>query len=86
VAVTVEPARLGDLQHLIMRAHRLSDREREIAALVVQGMTNPDIAEALFITRHTVADHLKAIYGKVGVSSRAALVVALSGAVGNPTA
>ena len=73
VAVTIEPARRGDLQHLIMRAHQLSDREREVAALVVNGLANPDIAEALFITRYTVADHLKAIYGKVGVSSRGAL-------------
>jgi len=85
VAVTIEPARRADLQHLIMRAHQLSDREREVAALAVNGMTNPDIAEALFITRYTVADHLKAIYGKVGVSSRSALALALSGAAGNPT-
>jgi DNA-binding CsgD family transcriptional regulator len=84
VAVTIEPARPVDLQHVIMRAHRLSDREREVAALVVNGLTNPDIAEALFITRYTVADHLKAIYGKVGVSSRSALALALSGTAGNP--
>jgi hypothetical protein len=32
-----------------------------------------------------VADHLKAIYGKVGVSSRGALALALSGTAGNPT-
>jgi DNA-binding CsgD family transcriptional regulator len=85
VAVTIEPARGGDLQHLIMRAHQLSEREREVAALVVSGLTNPDIAEALFITRYTVADHLKAIYGKVGVSSRGALAAALSGTADNPT-
>jgi DNA-binding CsgD family transcriptional regulator len=85
VAVTIEPARGVDLQHLIMRAHQLSDREREVAAMVVNGLTNPDIAEALFISRYTVADHLKAIYGKVGVSSRGALALALSGTAGNPT-
>jgi DNA-binding CsgD family transcriptional regulator len=85
VAVTIEPARRGDLQHLIMRAHQLSDREREVAALVASGLANPDIAEALFITRYTVADHLKTIYGKVGVSSRSELALALSGRAGNPT-
>jgi DNA-binding CsgD family transcriptional regulator len=85
VAVTIEPARRGDLQHLVMRAHQLTEREREVAALVVNGLTNPDIAEALFITRYTVADHLKAIYAKVGVSSRGALALALSGIAGNPT-
>jgi len=85
VAVTIEPARRVDLQHLIMRAHQLSDREREVSAMVVNGLTNPDIAEALFISRYTVADHLKAIYGKVGVSSRGALALALSGTAGNPT-
>ena len=68
-----------------MRAHQLSDREREVAALVVNGLANREIAEALFITRYTVADHLKTIYGKIGVSSRGALAVALSGTAGNPT-
>lgn len=85
VSVTIEPARRGDLQHLIMRAHQLSDREREVAALVVNGLANREIADALFITRYTVADHLKTIYGKVGVSSRGALAVALSGTARNPT-
>jgi DNA-binding NarL/FixJ family response regulator len=51
----------------------------------VNGLANPDIAEALFITRYTVADHLKTIYSKVGVSSRSALVLALSGTARNPT-
>lgn len=82
--VTIEPARRGDLQQLIMRAHRLSDREREVAALAVDGLTNPDIAEALFIARYTVADHLKAIYGKLGVSSRGELALVLSGTAENP--
>jgi DNA-binding CsgD family transcriptional regulator len=37
---------------------------------VAQGLTDPQVAEQLVISPHTVNSHLKAIYGKIGVSSR----------------
>jgi predicted ATPase/DNA-binding CsgD family transcriptional regulator len=50
----------------------LTDREVEVLRLVAQGLTDPQVAEQLVISPHTVNSHLKAIYGKIGVSSRSA--------------
>jgi DNA-binding CsgD family transcriptional regulator len=50
----------------------LSSREREVLALVARGKTNPDIAAALDISRHTVGRHLENIFAKLDVNSRAA--------------
>lgn len=56
----------------------LSDREREVAELICLGYTNKDIAKMLFITEHTVKDHTKKIYPKMGVHSRLELAAAVS--------
>lgn len=48
----------------------LSDREVEVLRLVADGRTNREIAEALFISRKTVARHLSNIFTKLGVASR----------------
>jgi DNA-binding CsgD family transcriptional regulator len=48
----------------------LSDRERDVAALVVRGMSYAQIARELFITRSTVGFHLSRIYAKTGTSTR----------------
>jgi DNA-binding NarL/FixJ family response regulator len=50
----------------------LSTRELEVLRLVASGKSNREIASTLVISEHTVARHLQNIYGKVGVSSRAA--------------
>lgn len=50
----------------------LTDREREVLDLLAQGMTNSQIAEALFISANTVKRHLKSVFEKLGVSNRAA--------------
>lgn len=50
----------------------LSARELEVLALVARGRTNPEIAAALDISRHTVGRHLENTFAKLGVSSRAA--------------
>jgi DNA-binding CsgD family transcriptional regulator/DNA-binding beta-propeller fold protein YncE len=49
----------------------LSRREREIAALVAQGLTNRAIAERMFISERTVDSHLEHVREKLGVSNRA---------------
>lgn len=49
----------------------LTAREREVAALVVSGMTNRDLAEALVISESTVEVHVKHILSKLGLKSRA---------------
>jgi DNA-binding CsgD family transcriptional regulator len=78
-AVTLEQARSEDLAPLLMRAWALSPRERDVARLVLDGLSNEDIAAALFISANTVRDHLKAIFGKTGVTRRRDLTAALAG-------
>lgn len=53
----------------------LTEREREIVALVGQGLSNKDIAYQLSISDSTVRHHLTSIFGKVGVRSRQKLLV-----------
>lgn len=48
----------------------LTEREREVLALLAAGMTDRDIAERLFITPKTVSHHVSAILGKVGARRR----------------
>ncbi|MET8401620.1 LuxR C-terminal-related transcriptional regulator [Streptomyces sp900116325] len=57
---------------------RLSPRELEAVELAARGMTNRQIAEALYISHRTVGQHLSKAMRKLGVSSRTALVVAVS--------
>ena len=49
----------------------LTDREKETLALIARGFRNSDAAESLGIAESTVASHIKAIYRKLGISSRA---------------
>jgi NarL family two-component system response regulator LiaR len=48
----------------------LTPREIEVLALMVQGMSNPEIAEALVVSRSTAKFHVSSILSKLGVSSR----------------
>jgi DNA-binding CsgD family transcriptional regulator len=50
----------------------LSAREVEVLRLVAQGLTNPQVAERLFLSPRTVEQHLRSVYGKLGVATRAA--------------
>jgi LuxR family maltose regulon positive regulatory protein len=51
----------------------LTERELEVARLVVEGLSNKEIAEKLSITERTVKAHLTHIFGKTGVQSRSGL-------------
>ena len=55
----------------------LSPRERQIASLVAQGLPTKAIAAALSISVWTVCTHLRRIYARWGVGSRAAMVAKL---------
>jgi DNA-binding CsgD family transcriptional regulator len=49
----------------------LSAREVEVLALLARGMTDPQIAEELYISPRTVNAHLRSVYHKIGSSTRA---------------
>ena len=51
----------------------LTPTEQKVVALVAEGLSNPQIAEKLFISRRTVSTHVSHVFGKLGVSSRAEL-------------
>jgi DNA-binding CsgD family transcriptional regulator len=83
-AVTLEAASADDLAPLLMRAWGLTRREREVARLVIDGLSTEDIAAALFISVHTVRDHVRTMFGKVGVSRRQDMAATLTGRTPNP--
>jgi DNA-binding CsgD family transcriptional regulator len=56
----------------------LTPSELRVARLAAAGHSNKDIAQSLFVTKKTVADHLRASYRKLGLSRREELAAALS--------
>jgi DNA-binding CsgD family transcriptional regulator/GAF domain-containing protein len=79
----------GDVQAVVSFAYELptpapvavpvlSPREQDIVDLVVRGLSNPEIAAVASITPNTVKQHLKRVFRKLGVSSRAELAAAVS--------
>lgn len=60
--------------------HSLTEREREIARLVTDGATNPQIAQSLFLSRKTVERHVSNIFSKLGVKNRAELAARMAAA------
>ena len=79
---------LGKLGHRVHRRTRagktdaagiesLTERELQVARLVVDRKTNPEIAADLFLSQKTVETHLRNIFRKVGVSSRVELARAV---------
>jgi DNA-binding CsgD family transcriptional regulator len=77
---------VGDVRCLLIRhgheefeGHhaRLSPREEQIARMVARGFTNKTIARVLEISLWTVSTHLRRVFAKLGVSTRAAMVARL---------
>lgn len=82
IAVVVEPIEARATVPLVLSAYGLSEREAQVAKLVLRGASTHAIVDALHISQHTVQDHLKAVFDKTGVRSRRDLVGRL---LGQPT-
>ena len=62
-----------DKSNLVQEDYQLTKREQEICFLLKKGWTYKEISEKLYISVHTVNKHIKNIYQKMGVNSRATL-------------
>jgi DNA-binding CsgD family transcriptional regulator len=74
VAVVVQPAEPQSTLGLLLAAYGLTARELDVARHVLRGDSTKAIADTLHISAHTVQDHLKSVFDKVGVRSRRDLV------------
>ena len=53
----------------------LTDREREVIALIGEGLKNKQVGERLFISETTVTHHLSSVFSKLEVSDRLELII-----------
>lgn len=67
----------------VAETHSLTEREREVLALAYEGLTNPEIAEKLFVSKYTIKRHMHNIFGKLDVSTRMELVHLINGEKGS---
>jgi DNA-binding CsgD family transcriptional regulator len=79
VAVTIRPAAPEEILDLRFQAHDLTARERELVTLLLAGHDTRSVSERMFLSRHTVQDHLKSVFRKVRVGSRKELIASLLG-------
>jgi len=78
IAITLRAAAASETFGLLCRAYTLSRRERQVVGLLVAGLDTRTITERLFISRHTVQDHLKSVFLKTGIHSRRELLAKLA--------
>jgi DNA-binding CsgD family transcriptional regulator len=79
--VTIEVASPSERMTLYARARGLSSRETELLERLMSGADTRGVAQQMFISEHTVQDHLKSIFVKTGTHNRRAL---LTKALGSP--
>jgi DNA-binding NarL/FixJ family response regulator len=61
-------------QNVKSNGYSLSEREKEILSLLVDGLSKKQIAEKIFLSHHTVDSHLRNIYAKLEVHSRSSAI------------
>jgi DNA-binding CsgD family transcriptional regulator len=74
VAIALRMATASETFEYLCRVFALSRRERDVASVLLAGFDTRGVATQLFISPHTVQDHLKSIFEKVGVHSRRELL------------
>jgi DNA-binding CsgD family transcriptional regulator len=72
--IIIEPTKPEELLPFSMSAYGLSPREEEIVKFVVRGLSTTRVSQTLYISEHTVQNHLRSVFEKVGVRSRGELV------------
>lgn len=77
VAITIRESAPDEVFDLLCATFDLTRRERELAALVLDGLATKQLARAMCISEYTVQDHLKAIFRKTGMGSRRELIARL---------
>ncbi len=70
LAAEAKEALIHAMSQSLAPGNDLTEREREILALMVQGLSNPAIAERLIVSRATVKFHVSNILSKLGVATR----------------
>ena len=73
---SIRAAGVDDVLGLVSRASGLTRARMRARGAALEGLDTRELAERLFISRHTVQDHLKSVFEKVGVRSRRELVSA----------
>jgi DNA-binding CsgD family transcriptional regulator/tetratricopeptide (TPR) repeat protein len=69
-------------RQLVTGVDSLTPTEGRVAAMAAQGLSNPEIAQSLFVTVNTVESHMRQIFRKLEISSRTDVAAALEGAPG----
>jgi DNA-binding CsgD family transcriptional regulator len=78
IAVSLRAATATETFDLLCRVYALSRRERDVVALLVAGLDTRAITERLTISHHTVQDHFKSVFDKIGIHSRRELLATLA--------
>jgi DNA-binding CsgD family transcriptional regulator len=76
-AVVIEPVPAAELGSLLLELHGLTPAQRRVTELLLRGYSTRQIVERLCLSPHTVQEHVRASYDKVGVGSRRELVSVL---------
>ncbi len=79
IAVTIERSSPEERLGLFGRASGLSPRESDVLRHLATGADTRDVAQRMFVSEHTVQDHLKSIFLKTGMRTRSSLLAAASG-------
>jgi DNA-binding NarL/FixJ family response regulator len=74
VAIVLERTNSPHASAVRLETYGVTAREREIAALLARGLSNPEIAATLVLSPYTVQDHIKSLFEKTQVASRHELV------------
>jgi len=80
IVVTIQVSTPQERREVFALAHGLTPREREVLAEVSRGTDSHAIAAKLFISEHTVHDHVKSVLAKTGTAGRQALLSRIAGA------